>query len=172
MDRMKCDMNNAAFFGKPEEIVDAWERYDEWKGGETSGDKARGLAEFCASIEISSALKYRIGEIVQVDFNGRKRYAKVTGYYVYSTGRKGLTEILVSFGAGADTPDCRYRVDPKNWDRYKAEIPPELLELARNEVLKAGACPFANNRFPADASAWTAEAVPATNDGNTTEVRR
>ena len=142
-------MNNAQFFYDSGRIVEAWKA---WRTATDRSvyhgpDEEKAFAElagFCANSAVSSALKFRVGDIVQVDWNQggttRRRFGKVVGF---RTGDYGEVSVVrVTFG----DPNAvfNYRVGVDDWEKFKADIPPELLELAKNELAKSakGMCPL------------------------------
>lgn len=127
--------NNAEYFYAPIRIVDAFGKFLKCRR-ECMPETTYNMAKFCAN-SVSTAFWYDIGEIIKVNINGVSKFAKVVGYDNCDYG--DIFNYLVYEYKGMQ---MRCKVIADRRDEHKAEIPPELLDLAKREILEGVKCPL------------------------------
>ncbi len=131
-------VNNAQFFDARSYPAVFLKAFGTWCGHVGRSETLENLAVFAGS-HPSPALAYAVGEIVEYESGGRRRFARVVGYDGEGAPAE-LTALRVSVAGIRGT--TRLGVSPDDPEEYRARIPEELMELARSELLKDVKCPL------------------------------
>lgn len=130
-------MNNAQFFDSASYERRFLEAHETWCKKMGWGPSFNNLAQF-AGRRPSTALNYKIDEIVEFTIDNKTYYGRVVDYSTDGVSAD-LQTIVV---ATTDRSNTRLGVPENDADKYKAHIPEELMKLAKSELLKSIKCPL------------------------------